>query len=181
MLVWPQAQRKQKRAWTKHGLSPQMWARITDSRRLIHATGDRWQCYEAEPNTVRAKKGARWAEVTFCEKNWCSAETARGQNKLEWDDLRCRSNRLGYKIGFRYVVPSLPRTQVGRQNRPQLLQRPLNTLRSNGDNSRSNSYFASEACNQWTPAQIRWTNNDAIINCYWHLQNRPTESHTNGC
>lgn len=52
----------------KHDLSPQIFIRMIDCFRLIHATGDRWQCDRSESNSVKAKEAARLADVTFYDK-----------------------------------------------------------------------------------------------------------------
>lgn len=65
----------------KHGKSPWAWTIMVDNSRLIHATGDRWQCDQSESKAVKAKDGRPGSWCRFYEENWFSSETFCGQNK----------------------------------------------------------------------------------------------------
>lgn len=75
---------------------------MTGNPRLIQPNGNPCESDQSEPNAVRVR-------ASF-SRDRCSLETFFGQNKPEWDDLHCRCDRLGQKIGpdvsfyFRQVV-----------------------------------------------------------------------------
>lgn len=98
---------------SEHDLSPQVWTRMTDALRLIHATGDQWQCDQSESNVKNSRESTRRADATFMTNTGVRQE--QSVVKKDWTRRSSLSVRsVGTKIGLRCTVPSPLNTQVGR-------------------------------------------------------------------
>lgn len=85
---------------------------MTDILRLIHTTGDRWQCEQSGSTGVKVNEGARLGDVAFYDKS--GVRQKQTLISLNVDEMMTIVSPIGRKFGFPCVFPSPQGNQVGR-------------------------------------------------------------------
>lgn len=153
---------------------------MIDGLWLIRAIDDRRQQKRSDSNDLKLKACTRWADLTFRDKHLFARITPSSERIwMKWHLLLVQ---LGQKNNSLFTVPSPTSGQNGRYTHQQKPKGPVNERCGLSQVTFGRTLLSPKGnCRHSAHAWIWRTNNNALISCYWHEQNRPNKLHSNGC